>query len=263
MGVGRTPPSVSSRSSIMRTMVGTPRMWVGRCSRTAARAASGVKWSSRTRVPPCRARVTAVPLDPKAEASGTRNRQRGGVPSGIREARKFPRPCGEGVVGVGDHLRLGLGAGGHEDAGGAVGVGPGGDERRRVGAHQPGERHGSLGDRSGPGGDHVPHRGQGRGQRAQVGGVVGAAVFDRGDDGDGLGAAQEALGLQAAAADGEGQGHRAEGRDREVGDDGAAVVGELYADHVARAHAQVAQAGWPDIAPCGPVRCNRARPWRR
>ncbi len=87
-----SPPAASRRSSIMRTMVGTPRTWVGRCSRTAAIAASGVKWSSRTSVPPCRARVTAVPLEPKAEASGTRKRQRGGVRSGMREARKFPRP---------------------------------------------------------------------------------------------------------------------------------------------------------------------------
>ncbi len=85
--------SVASRcSSIMRTIVGTPRTWVGRCARTAARAASGVKWSSRTRVPPCRARVTGVPLEPNAEASGTRKRQRGGVRSGMSEARKLPRP---------------------------------------------------------------------------------------------------------------------------------------------------------------------------
>ncbi len=95
MGGGSSPlsdPRCSSRSSIMRTIVGTPRTCVGRCSRTAARAASGVNWSSRISVPPCLASVTAVPWDPNADPSGTRNRQRGGVPSGMSEARKLPRP---------------------------------------------------------------------------------------------------------------------------------------------------------------------------
>ncbi len=180
-----------------------------------------------------------------AEGGGKRDEEetarRGAV--GDEGGQEVAAAAGQRVVRVGDHLGLRLGAGRDEDAGGAVGVGPGGDEAAGVAAQQLRQRNRSFGDGVRPSrGDDVPQPRQRPGQRAQIGRVPERAVLGRGDDGDGLGAAQQALRLQYAPAHGEGQRDRSERGQRQVGDDGVPAVGQLYADHVARADPEVPQA---------------------